>query len=194
MKQKEVNINKEHQQGPSQRIEPGVRRLPLKPSQKLLWKLGIILGSFSFFGFVPSAFAQMTQLELQLVPTRSLASLAFPSVDEESDTDDIIENYEVYLRYLIDAGNRVSRSRTKRIAAKYTKLKSYNEDLAANFLKGLRYEMVHRVQITGVHPRRFHSRSSGARKWVGRFLRDWEQEIDEYLYRAYAFRLIRKES
>lgn len=124
--------------------------------------------------------------------SRNLASMALPNVDSSNDADDIVQNYEVYFQFIVDAGKRIDRRRTEQMVQAYQKLRKTDLNGAARFLKGLRYELIHKLNLTGTSHSRFNTHSRYVQKWVKRFLPEWSREIDEQYYRSYARYVARK--
>jgi hypothetical protein len=120
---------------------------------------------------------------------RNPASRPFPNVASTSDYDDQLDDYQPYLQFVLAVGNDVDSRRAKALAAKWTELKKRDKRAAARFLKGLKFEMDQRLQLTGGATRRMHSDSPAVRRWVKKYLPDWYREADEHLYRSYALRL-----
>lgn len=112
------------------------------------------------------------------------SSMAFPSYDRTSDVGDIIDDYPAYLRFVVEAsGNSKS---GQQLANDYEKLVKVNRRGAAIFLKTLRSEMVHKLQLMNLTPRRVTSSDSRIREWVQKFLPEWNREMEEHLFRALA--------
>jgi hypothetical protein len=63
-------------------------------------------------------------------------------------------------------------------------MKSHSQEAAARFLKGLRFEMVQKVELMGVAPQSLNTHTPEMRRWVKRFLPDWVREADEQWFRA----------
>lgn len=120
---------------------------------------------------------------------RDPASRPFPNVSSTSDVDDILDNYVVYLQFILAVGNDVDHQAAKGIAAKWNQLKKNDRAAAARFLKGLKFEMDQRMQLTGGSSKRMTSDSPAVRSWVKRYIKDWYREADEHLFRSYATRL-----
>jgi len=118
--------------------------------------------------------------------SRRIASMAFPQVGSESDTDDILTNYTPYLRFVLEVGNQTDSKTAKRLAQTFEKLRSHYPQGAALFLKGLRFEMVQKTEFMVASPASLNSSSPEMHRWVGKFMKDWLRECDEHLFRAVA--------
>ncbi len=117
---------------------------------------------------------------------RSIASMAFPQVSTESDTDDIISNYTTYLRFVLEVGSQTDSRTAQRLAQTFEKLRGHYPQGAALFLKGLRFEMIQKEEFMGASPAALSSSSPEMRRWVGKFMKDWLRECDEQLFRSVA--------
>jgi hypothetical protein len=116
------------------------------------------------------------------------ASMAFPMAADTNEASDILSNYPPYLNYVIDIGRETNASQASRLFEMYQTLRRTNPAGAARFLKGLRFEMVYRLELTGVAPEKASTRNPDMRRWVTRFTKDWIRECDEHLFRAVAMR------
>jgi len=110
----------------------------------------------------------------------------FPIVDTERSTSDILDSYIEYLRFTVEVGKNVDRNTTAKLVKTFESLKRKNPRGAALFLKGLRFEMLHKVELMGREPSDISISNTEYRKWVGRYLKEWVREADEYLFRAYS--------
>ena len=117
---------------------------------------------------------------------------AFPHTPSHSDADSIIESYEEYLRFVLEVARTDNPSHSKLLHNNYRKLLQYDRAMAARFLKGLRFEMDHKLALMGKSPQAVTSRHPEIRKWVSRFIRTWIREADENLFRAVAIRAAEK--
>lgn len=114
--------------------------------------------------------------------------LVFPNIEELSDHDDILEKYPQYLRFVLAVGHSVDSQSADRLKKNFERLTKYDPDGAIRFLKGLRFEMMHKMELMGASPRTVTVNNSEIRRWVRRFLPDWGREADEHLFRAIALR------
>ena len=143
--------------------------------------LAILAGLFSFSG------ANRYGNE-----SRTLTSIEFPDHKLTSDMGDILSDYPDYLRFVLEIG-RVTDSRSAQVlASKYGQLRKRNPELAARFLRGLRFEMVQKLEFVGGTNARITTDTPFMRKWVTKFIREWAREADEYLYRSYGAQVARK--
>lgn len=125
------------------------------------------------------------------VPAFAVSSL--PRVSQESDVDDILESYPAYLHFVVDVGREVDNANTKRLVRIYQTLRKKSPAGAARFLKGLRFEVVQKVELLGVNPDRVHSRTPEMRRFVGRYMKEWVREADEHLFRSISTQITRSE-
>jgi len=121
-------------------------------------------------------------------------SMSFPRVREQNDLDNVLEEYEVYLRYVMEVGNQTNRKQSQRLGLLFRELKRRDEGQAARFLRGLRFEMVQKIEMTGMAPERASTSNAAIRSWVNRFLPIWVREADEYLFRARTNALVKRQS
>ncbi len=80
----------------------------------------------------------------------------------------------------------------KRLAHTFENLKRRNPEGAARFLKGLRFEMVQKLELLGASPAQVSTRTPVYRKWVSRWMKEWLREADEHLFRAVALEATKK--
>lgn len=120
---------------------------------------------------------------------RTISSVkSFPVVSATNDQDDILRAYPVYLRFVLEVGNKVDTRTAHKLAETYTALEKRYPEAAARFLKGLRFEMVQKLELMGASPRTISSSSPEMKRWVGKFLKEWLREADEALFRAVTVR------
>lgn len=117
---------------------------------------------------------------------RHLASTNFPLISTERSTSDILDSYPAYLKFVLEVGKDTNRAQATKLAKIYDSLKRKNPKSAALFLKGLRFEMVQKVELMGKDPRTLSSSNPELRSWIGRYLVEWVREADEHLFRAYS--------
>lgn len=114
--------------------------------------------------------------------------IAFPQIAESNDTDDILETHPQYLRFVLAVAQGIDSASAERLHKNYQRLLKYDRDGAAHFLKGLRFEMVTKLELMGASPRSIKTTSPEMRRWVSRFVKDWSREADEHLFRVVALR------
>jgi hypothetical protein len=136
-----------------------------------LW-IALFLVVLGFFFYSPLANAYTT----------------FPVTPETSEAGDILNLYTPYLNYVVDIGRETNAPLTQRLVDTYQTLRRTNPVGAARFLKGLRFEMVERLELVGMAPEKASTRNPEMRRWVAHFLKDWVREADEHLFRAIAMR------
>lgn len=120
------------------------------------------------------------------IPQRDIASQAFPIHRATTDVGDIMDQYPEYLEFVLAIGRSENPGVANQIAQRFAKLKRADEKLAARFLKGLRFEMIQKLELVGMPPKRVSTDSPVMRKWVAKYLSAWLREVDEYQFRAYA--------
>ncbi len=124
--------------------------------------------------------------------SRELDAMDFPKVREQSDLDDILSDYDAYLKFILEVGNQTNRTQAKRLENLFTNLKRKDEAQAARFLRGLRFEMVQKLEMTGLSPERASTNNAAIRTWVTRFLPVWVREVDEYQFRSRTNALVKR--
>ncbi len=140
-----------------------------KTKQILKWTLSITVGLL-FFLYSPNSFA----------------ASKFPTANDTSDVSDILEDYLPYAKFVIEIGRELSPSQAEKFAQLYNQLKKRDKVMAAKFLKGLRFEMNEKVELMGVAPSSLSTRHPEMRKWVVKYLPEWNREIDERMFRSYS--------
>lgn len=115
---------------------------------------------------------------------RNPDSMAFPHQANTSDVGDILESYPAYLRYVLDIGREVDHGTAQRLDQAYAQLRAKDPTSAARFLKGLRFEMVQKLEMIGLSEEAATTRNATMRRWVARYLPAWYRECDEYLFRS----------
>lgn len=138
-----------------------------------------------FIGTVAFLLSTGTAYGSQLIG-RGLSSSNFPLVETERSTSDILNSYTAYLKFVVEVGKDMDRAQAMKLVKIYDSLKRKNPKGAALFLKGLRFEMVQKVELMGKDPRTLSSSSPELRRWIGRYLGEWVREADEHLFRAYS--------
>ncbi|MFM8315980.1 MAG: hypothetical protein ACKOA8_17005 [Deltaproteobacteria bacterium] len=165
-------------------------------SQKLVVRLGEFMGKygvrslkFLILGTVTLLLSTGTAYGAEAFKTkgqRQLSSLQFPLVETERSTDDILDSYPVYLKFVIEVGQNVDRAKASRLVKVFELLKRKNPKGAALFLKGLRFEMIQKVDLMGKDPRDITTSTPEYRRWIAKYLNEWVREADEHLFRAYS--------
>ena len=125
---------------------------------------------------------------------RDLDNLRFPNHAVTNDVSDILDSYKDYLSFVVEAGRATDAAAAKRLEEKYAALERADRGLAARFLRGLRFEMHQKLELTGMSARAVTTAQPGVRRWVGRFLSIWIREADEYLFRARAGKIARRQT
>lgn len=140
----------------------------------LKWTLSVFIALLSFL-YSPNSFASR-----------------FPVVNETSDVGDILEDYIGYAKFVLEIGKQLSPSQAEKFASLYNQLKKRDKAMAARFLKGLRFEMMEKVELMGVATDSLSTKSPEMRKWVTKYLPEWNRELDEKLFRSYSLALSQK--
>lgn len=147
----------------------------------------LVLGCTLFLGISTAAWGTTYGQHPSTSGTdRHLASLPFPHVSEVSDTNDILDSYIVYLKFVTTVASDIDYRSSQGLGDKFKALRKRDPNRAAQFLKGLRFEMEQYLQLKAIPRARLHSDSGEMRRWVGKFVRVWHREVDEALYRAKA--------
>jgi len=120
------------------------------------------------------------------------ATSSFPLVRTVRDSSDILKNYQPYFDFVVQIGNQVDSTSTRKMVASFVELKKRNPEAAARFLKGLRFEMMDKAERMGRRQDGLTASNPELQKWVGRFIRDWAREADEHLYRVYSSQIAKK--
>ncbi len=124
---------------------------------------------------------------------RETASMAFPLYKNTSDVGDIMDDYPAYLNFALTIGKDVNPGMAKQISERFTRLKRADEKYAARFLKGLRFEMIQKLELTGLSPKRVTTENPTLRRWVAKYIGAWLREVDEYQFRAFAASIAKRD-
>lgn len=130
---------------------------------------------------------QGLQLDGSLIE-RTISSLPFPRHSATTDQGDILADYPDYLRFVLEIGKDVDSATSKQLAKTYETLRRRDPRGAARFLRGLRFEMVQKLELLGASPSSMNTSNATMRAWVRRYLAAWHREADEYLFRSIAFK------
>ena len=126
---------------------------------------------------------------LSLVPIAAWGQpLKFPRVAVREGTEQILQAYSPYLDFVLQIGGQDKGSDARALSHAFVALKQQDPIGAAHFLKGLRFEMLHKLEIEGLSPEEATGQNATLRNWVGRFLSTWTREADEQLFRAVTLR------
>jgi len=115
---------------------------------------------------------------------RAPASLAFPRVRQESDADDILDSYPAYLEFVLEVGRQTDLQTAKRLNDTFKALVKRDRVSAARFLKGLRFEMLQKLELMGSSTKTVSTRTPEMRRWIGKYMKEWLREADEHLFRS----------
>lgn len=119
---------------------------------------------------------------------RELSSLAFPKHKVTSDVGDILSDYPDYLQFVLEIGDASDATLARKLRDTYQALRKRHPVGAAKFLKGLRFEMVQKLELMGANPKSMTTQNPDIRRWVTRWMKAWHREADEYLFRAIAMK------
>lgn len=119
-------------------------------------------------------------------------SVSFPKHGTTSDLDEILNRYPDYLRFVLTVGRDVDRPTAQRLEKTYDALRKQDQVGAARFLRGLRFEMVQKLELLGLSESSVSTSSPVIRRWVAKYLPAWLREADEYLFRARTAAIARK--
>jgi len=111
-------------------------------------------------------------------------TLRFPVVSLERSTDGIIDSYTDYLKFALEVGRESDRESAQKLVKIFEVLKKKNPRGAALFLKGLRFEMVQKIELMGIEPSEISSSNAIMKRWVGKYMKEWVREADEHLFRS----------
>jgi hypothetical protein len=124
---------------------------------------------------------------------RDPASRPFPNVAGADDADEVLTDYRPYVEFILAVGQSVDPRTAKSLKAKWTKLQEKrNRASGARYLRLLKFEMDQHLQLTGGSSKRMHSDTPAVRAWVKRFIKDWNREAEEHLFRQYALAMAEK--
>lgn len=121
-------------------------------------------------------------------PLRLPNSFSLPDLPRYQDDDDVLDNYPAYLSFVIALGTRYNSKLAKGLEAKYASLRQRDPRGAANFLRGLREEILHKLLLSNIPVQRATVSNPVIKKLVRDYLGEWYHEADEYLFRAIARR------
>jgi hypothetical protein len=123
---------------------------------------------------------------------RNPDALRFPNHPNTNNVSDILSLYRDYLSFVLEVGRATSPATAKQLEERFNALEKADRALAARFLRGLRFEMHQKLELTGLDARSVTTSQPGVRRWVARFLALWSREADEYLFRARAGKIARR--
>lgn len=158
---------------------------PLQKIQSLSWT-AVVVFALAILATSSSGTASIWTLFGDNEGAERTLSSTFPQISSEDDTSDILRSYPAYLAFVLDVGRRTDANTAHRLEDTYGALRKRYPDAAAQFLKGLRFEMVAKLELMGASPSSVSSTSPEMRRWVTKFMRDWVREADEHLFRAVA--------
>lgn len=160
--------------------------LPVSNDFYKSWVICSFVYGFLMVGLLTSTIA--TSSIDNTVMFRNPASLAFPKTREVSDVEDVLKVYAPYLRFVEVVGKKTDAESTVRLVRIFDALRKRDPRGAARFLKGLRFEMTQKLEFMGVATAAITSDTPEIRQWVGRFVKVWQREADELLFRAIAMK------
>ena len=119
-------------------------------------------------------------------------AMEFPDVANTTDVDDVLSDYPAYLQFVLEVGRKVNPKLSARLEQRYTQLRKRDPQGAARFLRGLRFEMTQKLEMTGTNPSTVTTNNPSIRRWVAKFLPAWHREADEYWFRSFANPIARR--
>lgn len=146
----------------------------------------LLLGTATFLLSTGSAYGGVASSVSRFELSRSPSSLSFPQVETERDSSDILASYPAYLKFVVEVGKDVDHSSTARLVKIFESLKRRSPKGAALFLKGLRFELVQKVELMGKDSREISTSNPIYRRWIQKYLKEWVREADEHLFRSYS--------
>ncbi|MSP18163.1 MAG: hypothetical protein EXR74_01190 [Bdellovibrionales bacterium] len=146
----------------------------------------LLLGTATFLLSTGSAYGGVSSSVSRFALSRSPSSLIFPQVETERDSSDILASYPAYLKFVVEVGKDVDHSSTARLVKIFESLKRRSPKGAALFLKGLRFELVQKVELMGTDSREISTSNPIYRRWIQKYLKEWVREADEHLFRSYS--------
>ncbi|MCB0416359.1 MAG: hypothetical protein KDD39_01835 [Bdellovibrionales bacterium] len=121
-------------------------------------------------------------------PARLPNSFSFPDLPHYRDDSDVLDQYPAYLEFVLRVSERTQPKLAKGLEGKFNALRQRDPRGAANFLRGLREEILHKLQLTGTPVHRANASHPVLKKLVKDYMGEWYHEADEYLFRAVARR------
>lgn len=118
-----------------------------------------------------------------LLMTSSAFATTLKEARRVTETDQVIREYNPYLKFVLEIGQGTSHALSKKMEKNFSQLLATNPQLAADFLRGLQFEIEQKRQIMGASET-FSTQNTSVRQWVTRFIPIWEQESEEYVFRA----------
>lgn len=123
---------------------------------------------------------------------RSLSSASFPKLDSSNDIDEVNSSYPAYLEFVLAIGRQTDRKTADRLQATYARLRGRDKTGSARFLRGLRFELLQKLELLGLSEDSVTTNHPQVRRWVAKYLPVWLRECDEYLFRSYTASLTRR--
>lgn len=123
---------------------------------------------------------------------RTLSSASFPRIENTSDIDDINASFPAYLEFVTAIGRQGDKKTADRLQATYSRLRARDKVGSARFLRGLRFELLQKLELLGLSEESVTTNHPAFRKWVAKYLPVWLRECDEYLFRSYTASLTRR--
>lgn len=111
-------------------------------------------------------------------------AVKFPIVNIERSADGILDSYTDYLNFAVEVGRETDRENATKLVKIFEVLKRKSPRGAALFLKGLRFEMIQKIELMGREPHEISSTNPVIKRWVGKYIKEWVREADEHLFRA----------
>ncbi len=144
------------------------------------------------WGVLAIGLGVLSLAQTNVFSNRQPNTMEFPKVGEQSDLSNILDDYPAYLKYVLEVGGQTNRKQASRLDYLFRELKRKDEAQAARFLRGLRFEMHQRLEMSGLASDKASTNNTAMRQWVTRFLPIWTREADEYLFRAKTNALVKR--
>ena len=126
-----------------------------------------------------------TSFVLMVLMSLSAQAARFPNLRATHDQGDILDDYPAYLTFVLEIGRQVDISTAKRLETTYSNLRKRSPQGAARFLKGLRFELVQKLEFMGLPPSDASTSNQTLRRWVAKWQREWLREADEHYFRSF---------
>jgi len=130
------------------------------------------------------SFCVLSATVARALPSRELNVLNFPEIARSNDVDSILDDYPAYLKFVLEIGRKTDPLVARKLQHTYEALLKYFPKSAALFLKGLRFEMLQRLELSGRSSRSISTQTGEYRRFVSRYLKTWLYEADEHYFRA----------
>ena len=100
-----------------------------------------------------------------------------------ADDDEIVRYYSPYVMFVAEVAKSMDAAKAEKMVKLFNDLKKASPEEAAQFLKGLRLELIHGLELANVDLKKMKSTSPQVRRVVSRSLGNWVSELDESIFR-----------